>query len=329
MFGPCFRLRGAVAVLAASCTLISCDRPEDRPLRVGINPWPGHAYLQLAEERGIFAAEGAQVRVVEYSSLADLRRAFELGQIDVMGVTAVEMLQAREHSERHPQAFFVTDFSSGGDVVLARPPIATVPQLKGRRIGLEPASLNLYVVARALEQAGLTLRDVTLVPLNQSDVPAAMAAGTVDAVVTYSPYADAVRAAGGANEVYSTRAIPTELPSLLVCGRHVAECRSDDLTRLIRAFLRAAAYAEARPDDAVPLMSRRMRMSEEQFTGALAGITRVDGRDRQLQLLGAGGAVEQALLRAERCLRPPDQTSATADPSTYITRAPVAALGGH
>lgn len=58
-------------------------------LRVGINPAPGYELIFLAEEKGFFGEEGLEVRLVEFTCLADCRRAFDRGQVNVVGSTAV------------------------------------------------------------------------------------------------------------------------------------------------------------------------------------------------------------------------------------------------
>ncbi|MEO6752322.1 MAG: ABC transporter substrate-binding protein, partial [Chthoniobacteraceae bacterium] len=114
-----------------------CGDARQSELRIAINPWPGSEFLYLAKEKGFLAAERLNVRLVEYSSLSDCRVAFESGQVDAMTGTLIDVLMARENSQRISQIVLVSDYSDGADVILARPDITSVPALKGRRVGLE------------------------------------------------------------------------------------------------------------------------------------------------------------------------------------------------
>ena len=67
-------------------------------LRVGITPAPGYELNFLAEEKGFFREEGLEVRLVEFTCLADCRRAFARGQVDVLGSTAVEVAGSGERT---------------------------------------------------------------------------------------------------------------------------------------------------------------------------------------------------------------------------------------
>jgi len=134
---------------------------------VGLNAWPGYEFLYLAQEEGYFRDEGLDVRVVEFCFLSDARRAYERGQIDILGTTVIEVLQIRDNRLREPQIVQVVDCSDGADVIIARPGFASGASLKGARVGVELASLGIYVLIRRLEKSGLSFADVETVFMDQ------------------------------------------------------------------------------------------------------------------------------------------------------------------
>src|SRR5437667_11275229 len=117
------RSRPVVSAILCAAWLAGCAGHE-LPLRIGINAWPANEFLFLAQEKGFFAAQGVDVRLIEYSSLGDVRRAFDRGQLDGMTATLVELLQSREGSRPAPRAFMATNVSNGADVIVARGEIA-------------------------------------------------------------------------------------------------------------------------------------------------------------------------------------------------------------
>ena len=159
-------LRWGIALLVL--LLHSSCSPALPPLRIGINPWPGYDFLYLAAQKGFFTQEGVQVELVEFMSLGDSRRAFERHHVDVMGATVLELLLSGHYSNRAPKAFMVVDFSAGGDVLIVKAGVSGLAHTPKLRIGLEPASSDLLLLHVALEQAGLPLSAVTLVPLPQN-----------------------------------------------------------------------------------------------------------------------------------------------------------------
>src|SRR5262249_60802320 len=118
---------------------------------------------------------------------SDARRAYERGQIDGMASTLVELLQARDHSPRSPQAVLVIDSSHGADALVAAPAVRDIAALRGRSVAIEPGSIGVFLLGRALESASASLDDVTLVPMDQQRMPAALARHQVDAAVCSPP----------------------------------------------------------------------------------------------------------------------------------------------
>ena len=76
--------------------------------------------------------------------------------------------------------------------------IATVADLKGKRVALNKGSNVHYLLVRALEANGLCLSDIEPVYLPPADARAAFESGKVDAWVIWDPFLAAAQAATGA-----------------------------------------------------------------------------------------------------------------------------------
>ncbi len=101
-----------LAAVAAWVCAVGGERRE-RVLRVGVNPAPGYELIFLAEEKGFFREEGVEVRLVEFTCLADCRRAFERGQVDLIGGTVVRVPAGREPRRYSPKIADVSDEAGG------------------------------------------------------------------------------------------------------------------------------------------------------------------------------------------------------------------------
>ena len=67
--------------------------------------------------------------------------------------------------------------------------VKTLADLKGRKIAvIAPASAPVYMLARALEPEGLTLKDIDMVSLPYGDMEAAFVNKAIDAAVTLEPF---------------------------------------------------------------------------------------------------------------------------------------------
>ena len=290
-----------VSTLLCAAWLAGCGRHE-MPLRVGINAWPGNEFLFLAQEKGFFAAQGVDVRLIEYSSLGDVRRAFDRGQIDGMTGTVVELLQSRDATRRAPRAFMVIDFSNGSDMILARGSIAAVSELAGKRVAAEPESVGMFMLVRALARQGMPFSAVAVVATDQTDMAKNLDSGLVDAVVTYPPASFEIMQIPGTRVVFTSADIPGEVVDVLALAGDVLERRLDDAARIVRAWDQSLAYAAEHPAEARELMASRERISVEEFGEALAGIKLLSSSE-QRPLFEPGGPLARAIGATAETLR--------------------------
>ena len=292
--------------------------PAPRPLRIAINPWPGYEYATLARAKGFFEDEGLEVRLLELSGLGECVRAFEREQVDGFFGTVTEVLRSRDQSHRDAQIVMVADYSDGADVILARDGVATVGELRGRRIGIETGSLTAFILARALEQSGLAWTDVQIVHMAAMDMAAGLAEGKVDAVVTYPPLSLAIARAGTGREIFSTREIPGEVVDVLAFDASCLRERSDEVRAFIRAFHRAQEYAAANPVESMDIMAAREGITPEEFEAAISGGVKLLGREDQARFLGRDGSLTGVVASTERILRAIGQLTDPIDPGSVV-----------
>lgn len=314
-------LRRIAMLLAVALVVLGCSPGTREPLHLGLNPWPGWEHLHLAQRLGYFEDERVDVRIEQFSSLSDTERAFERHQIDGMTVTLVELLRARAVGGREPRVVCVTDYSAGADVVLARADIADVTALRGRRVGVEPGSLNVYILARALQIAGVPLNAVEMVGLDPLQMESAFAAGEVDAVVCYPPVSARLLARDDVHAVFTSASLPGEVVDVLAFDSETVLKRGHDVAGVLRAFERARRWAAENPDEAARIMGERIGMDAASFRATLeSGVALVSLAD-QAEFLRPGGRVSTTLTAIERMLRT-DELAGPVDVSACVDEGP-------
>lgn len=145
-------IRCVALLLCSALVLAGCGVPAPRPLRVGTNLWLGYEPAYLARHAGYFSND--EVKLLDFTSSSEVIRAYRNGLIDVAALTGDEILKVCIN-QPDQRIILVCDYSNGADVLLAKPEIATLADLKGRRVGLETTVLGAYMLGRALEAAGL------------------------------------------------------------------------------------------------------------------------------------------------------------------------------
>lgn len=206
----------------------ACRSPEAPHLRVGTNVWIGYEPLHAWKERG---GRARSLELVEYVSATQVLRAFENREIDAAALTLDECLRL-EAATHDVRLVAVTDYSHGGDALVAGGGRASLSQLEGARVGVEHTALGALMLTRALELGHLGAAQVTIVPLTVNEHERAWDAGVVDAVVTFEPVVSRLVAQGG-RVLLSSVELHGEVVDVLVIRRSLE--RQDSLTETLRA----------------------------------------------------------------------------------------------
>jgi NitT/TauT family transport system substrate-binding protein len=277
-------------LIILSLFLSSCSKTTPE-LRIGINAWPGYEYLTLAEQMGYYKDEGVKVKLIPFQTLADGRRAFEKGHIDIMAGTLMEFYSAREVAGINPVVFLVTDFSNGGDMLLAHKSITSVADLKGKKLGLESGSVDVLTAANALASAHLTFNDVTLVSLPQPNNIKALLAGDIDAAQTYPPFATKALSNPDIVRLFDTSQTPGDIIDIIFTHRSIVTEHKEGLAKIARAFERAIQYQNTNSEDAIARMAKREGLTPAEFIDALSGLTIIN-KQQQATYLQEGKLLE-------------------------------------
>ncbi len=143
---------------------------------------PDHAPLILAAENGYFAEAGLEVELVPPADPSAPPRLVAAGQADI-AVTYQPNLHL-QIAEGLPLVRIATlvETPLNSLVVLDNGPVKSIGDLKGKTVGFSVGGFEDALLGRMLEEASLTLDDVTLVNVNFSLSPS-LISGKVDAVI--------------------------------------------------------------------------------------------------------------------------------------------------
>lgn len=185
------------------------------------------------------------------------------------------------------------DFSNGADVILGRKPIRSIQELKGKRVGVEPASLDLLTINLALKQNHLNLSDITLVPMAQNGMEDNFDKSLVNALCTYPPTSIRILNKGNANILFNSSQIPGYIVDVLISDKKFINSRTEDLAKVIRCFDRAIQFTKEHPDEALPVIAEHEQVSVKDLRESYLGIS-VEGLKDQVQYFGEQGQLLKA-----------------------------------
>src|SRR5215831_1050087 len=191
----------------AAATAAAAAEPAKEALRVGYSDWPGWTAFEVGIQKGWFKEAGVDVKF-EWFEYAPSMEAFAAGKIDANMMTVGDALVTGAPGARSV-AILVTDYSNGNDMVIAKPGINSLADLKGKKVGLEVGLVEHLLVLKGLEKAGLKDSDVTLVNVVTHQTAQSLASGDVDAVAAWQPNSgQALKAVAGSKAIYTSADVP-------------------------------------------------------------------------------------------------------------------------
>lgn len=258
-----------------------------RPLMVAVNIWPGVENLLAASESRL--AGDKSIHFVEMSWSTAAMGAFRKRVVDAAVVTLDEVLRLEEDGAE-PRVVLVLGIPKGSDAILGVPGIKSVQGMRGKRIGVELRSTGEYLLTQALAAAGMTQRDVRVVPLNLAETEAAYVEHDVDAVVTADPWRIRLQDKG-AEALFDASTMGLELSRVLVVRADALKKFPRQVQALVSAYFDHLAKADVMDGEGrLDAILRREDLSRSQWRQALALIHAPDAAEnRRLMEPGPDG----------------------------------------
>ena len=261
------RLLAAIVVLLATASSQAAERLEVIVFPGGFN-WP----LWVAEADGGFVAEGLAVNVTatpnsvfQMRGLAEGR--FDIALTNVDNVVAYDEGQGEVALEPRPDFFVFMGAQSGALRLVARPGVASVAALRGKRVAVDAAATGYSIVLRKLlQQAGLREGDYEVQALGGTATRAqALLEGRTDATILSSPLEVLPESQGYPRLANATDAIGPYAAVSGAARRSWAAAHEGTLVAFIRAYARAVDWLRdvQHRDAAIAIYRRNVPQASE------------------------------------------------------------------
>ena len=191
--------------LVASLLAVQGIAAERLTLRIGDQKGNMRAQLEAADALRDLPYD---IHWAEFPAAAPLAEALNAGAIDA-GIIGDAPLLFVLASGAPVKAIAVDKADPYGTAVLVRPDsgLKSAADLKGKRIATGRGSIGHHVALKALDQVGLTEKDVEFRFLGPVDAKIALANGSVDAWATWEPYTALAELSGQGRVLVSGRGL--------------------------------------------------------------------------------------------------------------------------
>jgi len=267
----------SVLALVLSLVMLAIRPASAAPLKVGYSDWPGWVAWQVAIDKGWFKEADVDVAFewFDYSASMD---AYSAGKLDAVLMTNGDALVTGGGGAKSVM-IMVTDYSNGNDMIVGKPGVKSLKDLKGKKIGIEVGLVEHLLLLHGLEKSGMKEKDVTLVNAKTNETPQVLASGQVDAVGAWQPVSgQAMKGVPGSRPVYTSSQAPGLIYDVLAVTPTSLNSRRADWMKLIKLWDKVVHYIEdpKTQDDAVKIMAAKSGLSPAEYKPFLKGTKLLD-----------------------------------------------------
>ncbi|WP_432472813.1 ABC transporter substrate-binding protein [Amphritea sp. HPY] len=283
----CSRYLSYVCCLIVALLISACSRPSEPLLSVGTIVWPGYEPLYLARSLGHY--DNTQIKLVELTSATEVIHALRNGTLEAAALTLDEALTIIDDGF-NLKIILVMDYSNGGDVLLGKPQITSLAELRGKRVAVEYSAVGAIVLDAALETGGLDASDIDIVACTPDEHIDCY--GAADAIVTFEP-ATSQLLNQGARRLFDSSQIPGKIVDVLVVSKNVTNTHPRSLEQLLSGYFKARHYLASNPQSAFQHLAARLGVTPDEVPSTFDGIRLPSLQENQTLLGGNPAPLQQ------------------------------------
>src|SRR4051812_43784916 len=258
-------------LLIAALSLLTVGLQAE-PLKIAYSDWLGYTVLEVANQKGWFKEAGVDVELVWFDYLAGLD-AFSANKVDGTCVVGTDALVVGSNGSKS-KIIALLDYSDGADMIIGKPGINSIKDLKGQKIGLEVTLVEHLLLLKALEANGMKQTDVELVNTPTNDTPQTLASGKVAAVGAWYPVSgQALKAVAGSKPLFTSAEAKGLIYDVLAGNPTSFAKHKDEWAKVAKVYYKAVDYLkdENTKADGVKIMAAKVGANADEYIKMLPG----------------------------------------------------------
>ena len=260
------------------------------PLKVAYSDWPGWVAWDVAVQKGWFKEAGVDVEFLWFEYVPSMD-AYSAGKVDAVCMTNGDALVTGANG-KPSKGILLNDFSNGNDMVVAKAGIKTMKDLKGKKIGVEVGFVDHLLVLKALEAAGMTEKDVTLVNMPTNQTAQGLASGSVDAIAAWQPNSgQALKEVPGSTAIFTSANAPGLIYDLLYVSPESLAKHKTEWKKVVKVWFKVVAYLKDEKNKAeyLKIMSARVGLKPEAYEPLMKGTHFLDAAENKKHFAAGKG----------------------------------------
>lgn len=292
------------AILVAMITLVflipsvyAADKPEKITVVYGGSSWLGHYPAWVGIEKGTFKKRGLGVLFQRFYASSGRMGALVAGDLDFASTGSISGIALMATGIKSFYAFGTQDSYATVEGIVAKEGIKSIKDLKGKKLAVTFASSAHVLVLDILAQNGLEpVKDVMLINLKVSEMPAAFKTGEVDACALWTPMFNKLLRMKGAHLLLDDTQFSLFKkyglgpgPDLLVVRKEFIEKYPNTAKAFIEGYFEAVELLKNNPKECAEVLVKLTNLTMEEQMSVLKDIQWY-GLDKQRELMDKPGS---------------------------------------
>lgn len=222
----------SIAVLAIALMPLSSAHAEKKKFRVGYTIYVGFMPYGWMADNGILKKwadkYNIEIEMIQTADYVGGINQFVAKDLDAVAVASMDGLTIPAAGGVDTTIALAGDFSNGNDGIVSKV-AKDVKSLKGETVHLFELTVSHYLLSRALEAEGMSLRDVKTVNLTDADIgPAYIGTEEVKHAVTWNPILlEMENSVSGTTRLFDSASTPEEIVDVMLFHTETVESDPD------------------------------------------------------------------------------------------------------
>jgi NitT/TauT family transport system substrate-binding protein len=245
---------------------------QAEPLKIAYSDWPGFTIFEVAKQKDWFKDAGLDVELVWFDYLPSLD-AFAAGKVDAVTAVATDALVTGANGAKS-KIIAILDYSDGSDMIIGRPGIESIKDLKAQKVGIEATLVEHLLLLEALKQNGMTQSDVEIVNTATNETPQTLASGKIAAIGAWYPVSSqALKRVPGSKKLFTSADAKGLIYDVLAVNPVSFAQHKDDWAKIVQIFYKCVDYISdpATRQDAINIMAAKAGADPEEYAKNVPG----------------------------------------------------------
>ncbi|WP_114947826.1 ABC transporter substrate-binding protein [Microvirga calopogonii] len=237
--------------------------------------WLGQVPVMIAIEKGFFKEQGVDVEFKTILSSGDRIAALTAGSVAFSNLGRVSVVAEMARGNQSFYYFANIDDSPGNEGCWARPGIASIKDLKGKKVAANTSAE--ITLAGLLRASGMTQKDIQYINLSPNEMAPALAKGDLDAACVWQPLLGGLQQAVPDGKLLGTdkdtdtyaKYQTMASPDIVIISRKLVDQYPEQARKLAVAVMKGADFVNESPDETAKLVAHYFKKPPEEV---LAGI---------------------------------------------------------